>query len=41
MLLMSNHDNYGRQGVSVSEVDLMINEIKLELDLKKKGKLDE
>lgn len=37
MLLMSqNHDNYGRSRVfPVSEVDLMINEIKLELDLKK------
>lgn len=39
---VTNHDNYGRSRVfPVSEVDLMINEIKLELDLKKKGKLDE
>lgn len=33
---VTNHDNYGRSRVfPVSEVDLMINEIKLELDLKK------
>ena len=37
---VTNHDDCGRSKVfPVSEVDLMINEIKL--DLKKKGKLDE